>query len=328
MSLHSFFHPEIFQGRRKKKNYFEGWYFKMAIFSNEPEVLSIIPGIAFGQTEKDHHCFIQVISSRENRSWNIKFPLTAFKADKHKLLIEIANNRFTPDEITLNLDTEDLKLSGTIKNIDRKAFPVTLPSPGIMGWYAYVPFMECFHGVISTHHTLEGSLMLNGVEIDFTGGTGYIEKDWGTSFPESWIWMQSNCFPSKNVSCMLSVAKIPFLGKIFPGFLGFVQIGNELIRFGTYTGAKISRLENNDTCACIEIQTKTQQIEFLAELGPASKLVAPRQGKMERTLLESIIGTISVSIKDKDNTLLFKETGTMAGIELSEAKNLIVYGSE
>jgi hypothetical protein len=296
----------------------------MAIFSKEPEVLSVIPGIAFGQTENDRHSFIQVISSRENRSWNIRFPYEAFKADKNKLHVEIAGNRFTPDEIVLNLEKEDLKLIGTIKNIGRNAFPVKLTSPGIMGWYAYVPFMECFHGVISTHHTLEGSLMLNGIETDFTGGTGYIEKDWGTSFPESWIWMQSNCFPSKNVSCMLSVAKIPFLGKVFPGFLGFVQIGNELIRFGTYTGAKISRLENNETHALVQIQTKTQQIEFLAELGPASKLVAPRQGKMERTLLESIMGTIRVSIKDKGNALLFEETGTMAGIELSEAKNLIV----
>jgi hypothetical protein len=324
MSLHSLYHPEIFQGRHKKKNYFEGWYFKMAIPSKELEVLSVIPGVAFGATEQDRHSFIQVISSRENRSWNIQFPYEAFKADKHNLIVEIAGNRFTPEEITLNLDKEDLTLTGTIKNLGINAFPVTFPSPGIMGWYAYVPFMECFHGVVSTHHTLSGSLKLNGVETDFTGGTGYMEKDWGTSFPESWIWMQSNCFPSKNVSCMLSVAKIPFLGKIFPGFLGFVQIGTELIRFGTYTGAKISRLENNETHAFIQIQTKKQQIEFLAELGPASKLVAPRQGKMERTLLESIMGTITISIKDKDNTLLFEETGTMAGIELSEAKDLIV----
>jgi hypothetical protein len=44
---------------------------------------------------------------------------------------------------------------------------------------------------------------------------------------------------------------------------------------------------------------------------------------MERPLLESIMGTITLTIKDKDGALLLEETGTMAGIELSEAKNLM-----
>ncbi|AEV30144.1 hypothetical protein SpiGrapes_2372 [Sphaerochaeta pleomorpha str. Grapes] len=319
MSIHSLFHPETFQGRHKENDYFEGWYFKMA---KPSEVLAVIPGVAFGKNKEDRHAFIQVISSAEHRSWNIQFPFDSFKADKKRLLVEIEGNRFTPEEITLDLASDGLQLNGTARNLGLHPFPVTFKSPGIMGWYAYIPFMECFHGVVSTQHTLSGSLSLNGVETDFTGGSGYIEKDWGTSFPEAWVWLQSNCFPSKNVSCMLSVAKIPFLGKIFPGFLGFVQIGGELIRFGTYTGAKITKLESDETHARIQIQTKQQYIEFIAELGPTSKLAAPRQGKMERTILESILGTITVSVRDKDHTLVFQETGTHSGIELSEAKNL------
>jgi hypothetical protein len=323
MSFCTLFHPEIFQGRYKKKNYFEGWYCKMAITSDQgPEVLAVIPGVAFGSNKDDRHAFIQVISSRDNKSWNINFPLEAFKADKKQLVIEIENNRFTCEEITLDIEAEGLTLKGKVKNLGLHRFPVSLFSPGIMGWYAYVPFMECFHGVVSTLHTLEGAISLNGVETDFTGGSGYIEKDWGTSFPEAWIWMQSNCFPSKKVSLMLSVAKIPFLGKIFPGFLGFIQIGDQLIRFGTYTGAKILKLESDDTHALVQIKSKNQEIEFLAELGPAAKLVAPRQGKMERTLLESIMGTITLTIKDKHNDMIFQETGILSGIELSEAKNL------
>jgi hypothetical protein len=63
-----------------------------------------------------------------------------------------------------------------------------------MGWYSYVPFMECYHGLISIDHKLQGSLQINGQEIDFTEGKGYAEKDWGTSFPEGYVWMQSNHF--------------------------------------------------------------------------------------------------------------------------------------
>ena len=316
MSIHALFHPPIFQGRGKKKNYFEGWYFKMA---KQDEVIALIPGIAMGS---DRHSFIQVISSREGRSWYVRFPYEAFKAERKVFSVSIGNNHFSLDGISIDLQFEDLSLKAEVKNLYPTPFPVTLQAPGIMGWYAYVPFMECFHGVVSIHHSLEGSISLNGKKTDFTGGTGYIEKDWGSSFPSAWIWMQANCFPSDKVACMLSVAKIPFLGRTFQGFLGFLKIEDKLIRFGTYTRAKIVKLEQDSKHATIIIRQKKYLITFVATLGPASHLSAPRQGNMERTILESVIGTVEVTLRKKDGTLLFQETGNMAGIELSEAAEL------
>ena len=32
-------------------------------------------------------------------------------------------------------------------------WPVKVTSPGAMGPYAFVPFMECYHGVVSMDHT-------------------------------------------------------------------------------------------------------------------------------------------------------------------------------
>ena len=63
-----------------------------------------------------------------------------------------------------------------------------------MGPYTFAPFMECYHGVLSFDHTIAGSLAVDGQELDFTGGHGYIEKDWGQAFPKAWIWTQSNHF--------------------------------------------------------------------------------------------------------------------------------------
>jgi hypothetical protein len=326
MGLHGLFHPPVFQGRRRTASYFEGWYFKMAVGHSDAaggaEVISVIPGIALGSTKNDHHAFIQVISSREKRSWYVPFPLEAFNADKRELHLDVGNNLFTTDHIHLDLRHEDLILSGSIHHHDVQPFPVTLVSPGIMGWFAYLPFMECNHGVVSTHHTLSGSIECNGIETDFTGGTGYIEKDWGSSFPDAWIWMQSNCFPSANSSCMLSVARIPFFGRSFTGFLGFLQMDNQMIRFGTYTGAKLVTLDIDGTQAKVTIRQKDMLIVFFAELGPASHLAAPRQGKMDRTITESIVGTLTVTAQSTDGAVLFHETGTMAGIELSEAGSL------
>ena len=48
----------------------------------------------------------------------------------------------------------------------------------IMGWYYKLPFMECYHGVVSLNHDLKGSLNLNNIHYHFDDGKGYIEKDW------------------------------------------------------------------------------------------------------------------------------------------------------
>ncbi len=53
------------------------------------------------------------------------------------------------------------------------------------------PAMECYHGVVSMYHLLSGHLEINGDKVDFSGGKGYIEKDWGRSMPSDWIWIQA-----------------------------------------------------------------------------------------------------------------------------------------
>jgi len=320
VSLHSLFHPHVFQGRRRKSSYFEGWYFKMA---RKGKVLAIIPGVAFGESEEDRHCFIQVFTNMDGKSRYLTYPFESFHAVPRELDITIGKNRFTRSFIDLDIESDTIILKGHVDQVGIHPFPVTLASPGIMGWYAYVPFMECFHGVVSTHHDLKGVLRMDDATFDFTDGEGYIEKDWGTSFPRAWIWMQSNAFSSRDVSCMLSVAEIPFLGRIFTGFLGFVQLDNRLIRFGTYTGAKITTLKVSDQEAKVVIEDRHHIIEFIGETGPSAHLAAPRQGKMERNILESLEGRIALQILDKrSNSIILDDVGVSAGMELSEADRI------
>ena len=48
------------------------------------------------------------------------------------------------------------------------------------------------------------------------GGRAYVEKDWGSKFPKTWVWIQANHFEALENSSgavgtlMLSVASIPF----------------------------------------------------------------------------------------------------------------------
>ena len=91
--------------------------------------------------------------------------------------------------------------------------------PNIMGPFTYIPNMECNHGVVSMSHTINGSIQLNDETWEFKNDKGYIEKDWGTSFPKRYIWIQGNHFKNTNTSFMLSLAHIPFIGFSFEGLI-------------------------------------------------------------------------------------------------------------
>jgi hypothetical protein len=101
-------------------------------------------------------------------------------------------------------------------------------------------------------------------------------------------------------TCMLSVARIPFLGRSFTGFLGFVSIGGELTRFATYTGARITLLEQSiDECR-IMITTRKESIEFIARSTERLRLTAPRHGSMNRLISRVSAGLSRLKVTEAD----------------------------
>ena len=91
-----------------------------------------------------------------------------------------------------------------------------------------------------------GHLEVDGGSVSISDGRGYIEKDWGRSMLESWIWTQSNDSPAQGDSVMLSVAKIPWLGSAFRGFLCVFSHEGDKHLFTTYNGSRIEALSVTD----------------------------------------------------------------------------------
>ncbi len=251
--------PDVYQGNGNKKNYFEGWYFKLAD-KDSKNLYAIIPGISF--EPNNEHAFIQVLNGKTAESWYLSFKPEHFSFSKKEFSLSIGDNHFTGTGIRLNINQDSLKLSGEIRFGKLHPWPVKYLSPGVMGWYAFVPFMECYHGVLSFYHDLSGNLVVNGNELNFDGGNGYIEKDWGTSFPGYYIWIQSNHFEKQNVSLMASVANIPWLGSSFDGFIIGLSINEKLFRFTTYTGAKIKKLRFDNNKVEIHAADKNYRLEI------------------------------------------------------------------
>jgi len=304
--------PEIFQGNLKKKNYFEGWYFKH-VSNDLKHVWSFIPGISL--TKNDPHAFIQIINGITGDSEYIVYDLDDFTWNKKSLYLKIGNNVFTDKYIDLNIQNEELKVTGRLNYSNNITYPGTITSPGIMGWYSFVPFMECKHGVVSVNHNVTGSLIIDRNEIDFNNGKGYIEKDWGTSFPEAWLWVQANNFNDRNSSFHFSVAKIPWLGKFFIGFIAFLYYNKRFYMFSTYNNSVISEIKHSPGTIDLLLNNHETQLVVKVIKSTFGELRAPVSGDMSRRIKESIDSEVTVCLSDKHNNLIYNDSSKRAGLE-------------
>lgn len=312
-------HPELYHGVNKRAPYFEGWYFKL-VDAAQTRRYALIPGVFMERDPAQSHSFVQVLDGNSGNTTYHRYPLEAFHAAPDRFDVLVGPNRFSLDRVELALDDGAQRIQGQLQLGQPTPWPHTIISPGAMGPFSWIPFMECYHGVLSMDHGLAGQLSVDGDPISFDGGRGYVEKDWGKSFPAGWIWLQSNHFDQPGISLMASVAVVPWLGMAFNGFIIGLLFQGEVIRFATYTGAKIEGLRIAEKSAAWTVRTRRYQLDIQAEQGISGVLHGPSKVDMAPRVAESLTGTIHIRFWDlaaSPRELLYEGTGTSAGVEIS-----------
>lgn len=304
---------ELFQGENylnKKRNYFEGWYFKNI---NSQAGISFIPGISIDDTGTK--AFIQVITN--NISYFVNYNITDFKFNYNHFCIKIGDNSFSKQGININIEdkSQNLKIYGNIKYSDSKNINTNIFIPNIMGPFSYIPFMECNHAIISMQNIINGYININGEMIYFNNNKGYIEKDWGYSFPKSYIWCQGNNFQKANASFMFSVANIPFKLFTFKGLICVLLIDNEEFKFTTYNNSKLVESNIKEDSFNITLKKGLYLLNIKSKYNKGLKLSAPVKGKMTKDIFESISSLVTITLK-KNGEVIFCDTSNMCGLEI------------
>lgn len=297
--------------------FFEGWYVKL-VSADLRTRLALIPGVFVSEDGRLAEAFVQVIDGSGSTAYH-RFDLADFHADTRRFDVRVGANRFSSHGATVDLPglAADVRFAGTAP------WPVTLRSPGAMGWYAWVPTMECYHGVVSMDHALHGWVDAGTGRVDLTGGRGYIEKDWGVAFPEAYVWMQTNHFATPGASLVASTAIIPWRRSAFRGSIVGLRVPDGpaagLHRFATYTGARTESLAIDDE----HVRWSTRgrdglRLELRATVGgrTAGLLHAPVRTQMHQRVAETLDGEVALRLSDRSGTTLFEEVGGCAGIEV------------
>ena len=302
--------PNMYHGWGRTRNYFEGWYVKL-VDPTEQYVFALIPGIHM-DAAGEQHAFVQVLDGKQATAGYHRYPAAAFQPAADRFAVHVGDSFFSDRALVLQLP----ELQGTLALENLVKWPATLGAPGVMGWYSFVPFMQCYHGVVSMDHRLHGALQVNGTPVDFTGGRGYLEKDWGRSFPDAWIWLQTNHWDTPTPSSlMVSIGHIPWLGTHFVGFLGGWYFDHTLYRFATYTGANMEARLADDQLY-LTIKQKSIRLEIIAHHAPGGELVSPISGEMTGKVNESMQARVELHFF-VDGQLRYAGEGRNAGMEVA-----------
>jgi hypothetical protein len=316
--LRNIWRPESFHYHHRLERgggQFEGWYLKLVDAAGE-QPYALIPGVFLGA---DRHAFIQILDGRAGTAAYHRFPIESFEAARDRFEISIAGNRFGRSGVSLAIAADGSSAAqaarGEVRFGPWRPWPVTALSPGIMGPYSFVPFMECKHGILSLDHALEGALEIGGRRTDFGGGRGYVEKDWGRSFPSGYVWTHSNHFERPGISLTAAVAVIPWLTSAFRGYIIGFLLDGKLHRFTTYTKSVLERLQLSKTHLHLVIRNRTHRLEIDAEKADGAILHAPYEKQMIERVAETMTSAVEVRLSRLGGGVVFAGRGANACLE-------------
>lgn len=249
--------------------YFDGYYLKHTVGE---KVYSFI--VSYHHTEQEEYASVQFI--HEKGSYSKRFNPGEFVRKYEEFAVQIGANRFENDGINVDIDFNGLKVVANIEYLDIKSLKTN-----VMGPFSHVPFVECKHEIVSMSHRMRGFLQIGSEVIDVENGIGYIEGDRGKSFPEKYLWTQSNF--GKKDSFFLATATVKILAIKFNGVICEVLYGGKNYRLATYKGCKIIK----NTCDEVELKQGKMKLVVRRKSGVEHELNAPKNGEMCFKIKES-----------------------------------------
>lgn len=310
--------PAWYHGHDKRAPYFEGWYFKL-INHAENQRWAFIPGVFLNKDTQASHAFVQVLNGMTGEATYHHYDLAQFRAQRNAFDVQIGRNNFQLEQITLDIDDEHGQITGDLYFDVQQGWPVNLLNSGVMGSLGWLPFLECYHGILSFDHAITGCLAINGEQIDFSGGRGYIEKDWGRSFPTAYIWQQTNHFDTPDTCLTGAVAVVPNLGLQMPGVAVGFWHNDKLYPFTTYNRTVLDRIHVTDTHVEWIMHTQHHELCVHSERAKGGLLLGPEREDMHKRVDETLQATATVELYElfgPRRSLIFKGQGRNAGLEV------------
>lgn len=267
----------------KKTNFFEGWYFKEQC---EELTIAFIPEVSYDEDGKLSGS-LQIVLPDRSYYYTYQNPINMNL--NRTMFIVMEKNVFTDACIHIDIEEEDLMIKGDIYFDREKGRKFN-----VMGPLAVFP-LPCKHGILSMEQRLSGTLEIDGKVYDFNGGKGYLETDFGKSFPRRYMWSQCNWFDSTDCQIAVAAATIP-LGPIpIMGTFACINYEGQRYKLATYKGAEVEKIGEKG----FKITQGPYIFEGRRQGGNAIELKSPEMGKMESATREYLVCNMEYRLRKR-----------------------------
>lgn len=282
----------------KRKESFEGWFVKI-----DDQVNNLMISVIWGYTTHDatKHAFIQFTNSIAHETSYIRYPIDELKWQTKPFVLQIGKNQLSEKGMILDFENEGISIKGDFTFGEFTPIKTSFLKPNIMGWLTYLP-NECNHSITSMHHRVNGNLKVGESTWVFKEAHGYIEKDWGTSFPKEYVWAHANGWEES--SFVFSHATVPVLGKFAKGFFLVLQHEGKEYRFSSIEGSRMLKFEVTPDAFKAKIKKGKYIVTIEAKQNNPVALASPIKGEMRAHIKESLDGTIEIVMKLKGNEII------------------------
>lgn len=213
-----------YHGNQSTLSYFEGWYFRLTL----PEIEQTFAFMYSIQDplgdQPNSGGAVQIIGTNEAYLCRIFPNVQKFFADKHNLIfghwsktnLETQAKLLSPREFNTHIiegyqATANLN-QGSIYDPVRDEYcrweyqikPVygwgnsQQPQQSSAGLLSSLAIFEPGWQITMAHGLATGSIEWRGKRYQFANAPAYSEKNWGSSFPQKWFWLNCNSFNDEN----------------------------------------------------------------------------------------------------------------------------------
>ncbi len=100
------------------------------------------------------------------------------------------------------------------------------------GWLSYLPVFDPGWQILMAHGLATGWIEWQGEKYQFTDAPAYSEKNWGTSFPKKWFWINCNSFTNTYNLALTAAGGVRqvFWGEELVGMIG-IHYQGQFIEF-------------------------------------------------------------------------------------------------
>jgi hypothetical protein len=178
-----------------------------------------------------------------------------------------------------------------------------------MGYSYYIPTLPCYHSVLNKSHLISGEIQYPDNNYLLDNALGYMEKNWGTSFPDNYFWMHAVDPTNPSISLLFSQAEIKWLGKSFIKHIGHLRLNGEELDLKMLAQFEVTYdFLNEDNPKII---LKSKQIKLELSFGTSQKYVfkGPAVGKLSRDILHHSDTLIDLKIYQNSEIKQYKLRG-------------------